>query len=92
MVSLNASGAGCPQTNAHGLIFSSDYCGELFLLKAQEGKCGDPTQNSPCTELLSQASGAQQSRHLPDSLAGVFTAKLKWHWIYTQLASLKIMI
>lgn len=44
MVSLNASGAGCPLTNARGLIFSSDYWGELFLSKAQEGRCGDRTQ------------------------------------------------
>lgn len=39
MVSLNASGAGYPLC----LIFSSDYCGELFLSKAQEGRYGNRT-------------------------------------------------
>lgn len=66
MVSLNASGAGYPLC----LIFSSDYCGELFLSKAQEGR----KDSSPCTKLVTQASGMQQSRHLPDSLAGIFAA------------------
>lgn len=44
MLSLNASGAGCPLIDAHSLIFSSDYCEELFLSMGEERSCGDRTQ------------------------------------------------